>query len=113
MLAVFRRFFLTGLPPLVGLRGANVRCETNSFSVGKRLKSGPYSLSTTCTVSTPMASMLVKSTPLIRYRASRIGSSPRFLMAFAFCGFFTSAVVDSSRNSSRCIAVSLRNISRS
>jgi hypothetical protein len=29
--------------------------------------------------------MLVKSTPLIRYRASRIDSWPRCLMVFAFC----------------------------
>src|SRR6516225_6927086 len=77
-LAEFRRFFLTGLPPLVGRWGASVTCDTNSFSVGKRLKSGPYSLSTTCTISTPMASMLVISAPLIRYSACRIGSWPFF-----------------------------------
>jgi Uma2 family endonuclease len=60
VLAVFRFFLRTGLPPLIGLRGASVTCDTNSFSVGNRLKSGPYSLRTTCTVSTPIASMPVK-----------------------------------------------------
>jgi hypothetical protein len=46
VLAVFRFFFWRGLPSLIGRRGANVACDTNSFSVGKRLKFGPYSLST-------------------------------------------------------------------
>ena len=50
---------------------------------------GPVLVNTTCTVPTPIASMAVKSTPLIRKRASRIGSSPRFLIAWAFCRFFT------------------------
>src|ERR1039457_3855866 len=79
----FFRFF-TGLPPLVGLCGASVMCETNCFSVGNMLKSVPYSLITNCTVSTPMASIPVRSTPLMRYSAWRRGSSPRFLIACAF-----------------------------
>src|ERR1035441_9836200 len=65
----FFRFF-TGLPPLVGLCGASVMCETNCFSVGNMLKSVPYSLITNCTVSTPMASIPVRSTPLMRYSAA-------------------------------------------
>src|SRR5262249_54530354 len=40
-------FLLTGLPPLLGTRGAKVTWETKCFSVGNRLKSGPYSLSST------------------------------------------------------------------
>ena len=89
VLALFRFFFFTGLPPLVGLCGASVTCDTNCFSVGKRLKSGPYSVSTTSTVATPIASIPVRSTPLIRYKAWRIGSSPRLRIARAFCRFFT------------------------
>src|SRR6516225_1593680 len=50
VLALFRFFFLSGSPPLLGTRGAKVTWATNSFSVGKRLRSGPYSLSTTSTV---------------------------------------------------------------
>jgi len=38
VLALFRLFFLSGLPPLLGTRGARVTWETNCFSVGKRLK---------------------------------------------------------------------------
>jgi hypothetical protein len=34
VLALFRFFFFSGLPPLLGTRGANVTCDTNSFSVG-------------------------------------------------------------------------------
>src|ERR1017187_6109767 len=84
------RFFrlFTGLPPLVGLCGASVMCETNCFSVGNMLKSVPYSPITNCTVSTPMASIPVRSTPLMRYSAWRRGSSPRFLIAFALFGLF-------------------------
>ena len=66
VLALFRFLCFSGLPPLFGTRGASVAWETNCFSVGKRLKSGPYSLSTTSTVSTPIASICVTSTPLIR-----------------------------------------------
>src|SRR5213076_2601776 len=69
VLALFRFLCFSGLPPLFGTRGASVAWETNCFSVGKRLKSGPYSLSTTSTVSTPIASICVTSTPLIRYKA--------------------------------------------
>src|SRR5262252_5100946 len=47
VLALFRFFFLTGLPPLLRTLGAKVTWETNCFSVGKRLKSEPYSLTTT------------------------------------------------------------------
>ena len=74
VLALPRFFFFTALPPLVGLFGAKLTCETNCFSVGKRLRSGPlaqelkahYSLITTLTVSTPIASIATRSTPLIR-----------------------------------------------
>src|SRR6201987_4458161 len=86
VLALFRFFFFTGLPPLLGTRGAKVTWETNCFSVGKRLKSGPYSLSTTSTVSTPMASMWVASTPLIQYKAWRFASCPRCLIVLALLG---------------------------
>src|ERR1017187_7529838 len=61
----FFRFF-TGLPPLVGLCGASVMCETNCFSVGNMLKSVPYSLITNCTVSTPMASIPVTDREPVR-----------------------------------------------
>src|SRR6516165_10640844 len=81
VLALFRFFFLSGLPPLLGTRGAKVTWATNSFSVGKRLRSGPYSLSTTSTVSTPRASICVISTPLMRYNACRFASCPRLLIA--------------------------------
>src|SRR5262250_2084582 len=80
VLALFRFFFLTGLPPLLGTRGAKVTWETNCFSVGKQFKSEPYSLTTTSTLSTPMASICVISTPLIRYKACRFASCPRFLI---------------------------------
>src|ERR1035438_5355369 len=59
----------------MALWGAKVMCETNCFSVGNMLKSVPYSLSTNWTVSTPIASIPAKSTPLIRYSAWRRGSS--------------------------------------
>src|ERR1039457_4936911 len=62
----------------MALWGAKAMCETNFFSVGNMLKSEPYSLSTNWTVSTPIASIPAKSTPLIRYSAWRRGSSPRF-----------------------------------
>src|SRR5436309_6308163 len=63
VLALFRFLCFSGLSPLFGTRGASVAWKTNCFSVGKRLQSGPYSLSTTSTVSTPMASICVTSTP--------------------------------------------------
>jgi len=78
VLALLRFFLRIGLLPLFGTRGASVACEMNCFSVGNRLRSGPYSLSTICTVSTPTASICVMSTPLIRYSAWRAGSWPRF-----------------------------------
>src|SRR5207247_2215935 len=59
VLALFRFLCFNGLPPLFLTREASVAWETNCFSVGKRLKSGPYSLSTTSTVSTPIASICV------------------------------------------------------
>src|ERR1035438_6008966 len=75
LLALPRFFcFFTGWPPLMALCGAKVMCETNCFSVGNMLKSVPYSLSTNWTVSTPIASIPAKSTPLIRYSAWRRGS---------------------------------------
>ena len=41
-------------------------CCTNCFSVAKRDRSAPYSLRTTLTVSGPSASIVVRSTPLMR-----------------------------------------------
>src|ERR1019366_7633636 len=79
LLALPRFFcFFTGWPPLMSLWGANVMCETNSFSVGNMLKSVPYSLRTNCTVSTPIASIPARFTPLIRYSAWRRGFFPSF-----------------------------------
>src|ERR1700691_977072 len=75
-----------GLPPVFAPCGAKVVCATNC-SPGKRLKSGPYSLSTTSIVSTPMASICVAWTPLIRYHACRFASCPRFLIALALLAF--------------------------
>src|SRR5215472_16343286 len=93
VLALFRFFFLTGLPPLLGTRGAKVTWETNCFSVGKQFKSAPYSLSTTSTVSTTMASIGVISTPLIRYKACRFASCPRFLIVLALLAFCNGGAV--------------------
>jgi hypothetical protein len=78
VLALFRFLFFTALPLLVGLCGASVACDTNCFSVGKRLKSGPYSRNTTSSVATPIESMPVRSTPLIRVPslAHRLFSPP-------------------------------------
>src|ERR1700734_711716 len=89
VLAPLRLFFFSALPPLVGLCGASVACCTNCFSVGKRLRSGPYSLSTASTARTPSASIVVASTPLIRYRAWRRDSSPRALMCLALFTLFS------------------------
>jgi len=83
----------SGLPPLLGTRGAKVTWATNSFSVGKRLRSGPYSLITTSTVSTPRASICVISTPVIRYRACRFDSCPRFWIALALLVLFSGGAV--------------------
>jgi len=47
LLAPFRFFFLTGWPPRLGTCGAPLHGQTNCFSVGKPLQSGPYALSTT------------------------------------------------------------------
>ena len=58
-------FFGSGLPPLLGTFDASLKWETNCLSAGKLLKSAPYSLITTAAVWAPMASMSVKSTPLI------------------------------------------------
>src|SRR5215472_14512207 len=93
VLALFRFFFLSGLPPLLGTRGAKVTWATNSFSVGKRLRLGPYSLITTSTVSTPMASICVISTPLMRYNACRFASCPRRLIALVLLSFFSGGAV--------------------
>src|SRR5579864_6183661 len=112
VLALFRFFFLSGLPPLLATCGAKVTWETNCFSVGKRLKSEPYSLSTTSTVSTAIASICVISTPLIRYNACRIGSCPRFLIIFALFVFFRGGAV-CPRCSSPSISPSFRSISLS
>ena len=67
----------TGLPPLVGLCGARPTWATNCFSVAKPVKFGPYSLSTTLTVSTPSASIVVRSTLLRRRSAGVISASCR------------------------------------
>jgi hypothetical protein len=56
--------------------------------------------------------MLVKSAPLIRYNASRIGSSPRLRIAFALPGFFTGGG-GSFPSLSCCMAASCRRISSS
>src|SRR5215471_745241 len=93
VLALFRFFFFSGLPPLLGTWGAKVTWATNSFSVGNRLRSGPYSLSTTSTVSTPMASICVISTPLMRYNACRFASCPRRLIALVLLSFFSGGAV--------------------
>src|SRR5271169_3870562 len=95
---------------LLGTCGAKVTWETNCFSVGKRLKLEPYSLSTTSTVSTPMASICVMSTPLIRYNAWRLASCPRFLIIFALLLFGRGGAIW-PRCSSRSISPSLRTIS--
>src|SRR6202047_3153855 len=110
VLVLFRFLFLSGLPPLVGTCGAKVTWETNCFSVGNRLKSGPYSLSTTSTVSTPIASIYVISTPLIRYNACRFGSCPRFLIIFVLLAFSRGGAV-CPRCSSRSMSPSFRRIS--
>src|ERR1035438_230190 len=96
----------------MALWGAKVMCETNCFSVGNMLKSVPYSLSTNWTVSTPIASIPAKSTPLIRYSAWRRGSSPRFLIACAFFGLLNFGAA-CPRHSSRSISASFPIISRS
>src|ERR1039457_3300319 len=96
----------------MALWGAKVMCETNFFSVGNMLKSVPYSLSTNWTVSTPIASIPAKSTPLIRYSAWRRGSSPRFLIACAFFGLLNFGAA-CPRHSSRSISASFPIISRS
>src|ERR1017187_4319931 len=77
----FFRFF-TGLPPLVGLCGASVMCETNCFSVGNMLKSVPYSLITNCTASTPMASIPARPTPLMRHPARPADAVQRLAQGF-------------------------------
>ena len=46
---------------LYRMSGVDATCETNCFSVGKRLRSGPYSLRTTSMVSTPIASICVST----------------------------------------------------
>jgi hypothetical protein len=110
VLVLLRFLFLSGLPPLLGTCGAKVTWETNCFSVGKRLKSGPYSLSTTSSVSTPMASIWVASTPLIRYNACHIASCPRFLIAFALLAFGRGGAI-CPRCSSCSMSPSFRRIS--
>src|SRR5215471_19361160 len=103
-------FLFEWFAPLLGTRGAKVMWATNSFSVGKRLRSGPYSLSTTSTVSTPMASICVISTPLMRYSACRFASCPRLLMALALLALFRGGAV-SLRCPGSSISSSCRRIS--
>ena len=44
VLVIVRFFFLTGLPPLVGWSGANLKYRMNLFSWAKLLRSTPCSL---------------------------------------------------------------------
>src|SRR5579884_1633375 len=71
---MFRLFFLTGLPPLMGLRRRDMRHKL--FLAWKATQIGPVFTQHYLNSFHANRVIVVRSTPLIRYRASRIGSSP-------------------------------------